>query len=269
VTDLIVGAAANYRWETSTDCTFPFVVSMRRSGYKGRCVFVVSSIIHPETVAKYEEYGVELYYVKPKDEHDYPHVFRFRAIPEIIKASKDLRYVLALDVKDIIFQSDPTVWLEKNLAPHKLVGFSYGIKHADSPHARKLFTQVFGSRLFYQTVAEKEVHGVGMVCGLAREISELSQDISDFSDSRLRHEVENSYMVADQQAYNLLLTRDHYKNMFKAVSSENEFFSLGEGEFDMFTGVLFPSLSSTEPSAIYHHNGYPNREIRLREKYKG
>jgi hypothetical protein len=268
MTDLIVGAAANYRWETSTDCTFPFVVSMRRSGYKGRCVFVVSSIIHPETVAKYEEYGVELYYVKPKDEHDYPHVFRFRAIPEIIKASKDLRYVLALDVKDIIFQSDPTVWLEKNLAPHKLVGFSYGIKHADSPHARALFTHVYGLDV-YKHIAEKEVHGVGMVCGLAREMAELAYDISNFSDLRLRHEVENSYMVADQQAYNLLLTRDYYKNMFKAVNSENEFFSLGEGDFDMDNGVLYPYAGLNVPSAIYHHNGYPEREIRLREKYKG
>jgi hypothetical protein len=268
VTDLIVGAAANYRWETSTDCTFPFVVSMRRSGYKGRCVFIVSSIIQPETVAKYDEYGVELYYVKPKDEHDYPHVFRFRAIPEIIKASKDLRYVLALDVKDIIFQSDPTVWLEKNLAPHKLVGFSYGIKHAGSPHARKLFTHVYGLDI-YKNIAEKEVHGVGMVCGLAREIAELSQDISDFSDLRLRREVENSYMVADQQAYNLLLTRDHYKKNFKAVSPHNEFFSLGEGDFDPATGLLYTYTNSNVAPAIYHHNGYPEREIRLREKYKG
>jgi hypothetical protein len=268
MTDLIVGAAANYRWETSTDCTFPFVVSMRRSGYKGRCVFIVSSIIQPETVAKYEEYGVELYYIKPKDEHDYPHVFRFRAIPEIIKASKDLRYVLALDVKDIIFQYDPTLWLENNLAPKKLVGFSYGIKHADSPHARKLFTHVYGPDI-YKHVAEKEVHGVGMVCGLAREMAELAQDISDFSDSRLQHEVENSYMVADQQAYNLLLTRDHYKNNLMSISSENEFFSLGEGYFDNATGVLYKHPYSNAQPAIYHHSGYPEREIRLREKYKG
>jgi hypothetical protein len=268
MTDLIVGAAANYRWETSTDCTFPFVVSMRRSGYKGRCVFIVSSIIQPETVAKYEEYGVELYYVKPKDEHDYPHVFRFRAIPEIIKASEDLRFVLALDVKDIIFQSDPTVWLEKNLAPHKLVGFSYGIKHADSPHARALFTHVYGLDV-YKHIAEKEVHGVGMVCGLAREMAELAYDISNFSDFRLRHEVENSYMVADQQAYNLLLTRDYYKNMFKAVNSENEFFSLGEGDFDNIEGKLYPYAALNVLSAIYHHNGYPEREVILREKYKG
>ena len=268
MTDLIVGAAANYRWETSTDCTYPFVVSMRRSGYKGRCVFIVSAPISPETKKKYDEYGIELWNITPKDQYDYPHVFRFRAIPEIIRSIPDLRYVLALDVKDIVFQSDPTKWLEENLGEHKIVGFSYEILHKDSAHARNLFIHIFGPEV-YESVANRNVYGVGIVCGLPKEISELSQAISDLCDRRLDPYIENSYCVPDQQAYNLLLSREPWLSSIKTLGLHNGFISLGEGTFNSANGTLYPLASPSTPCVMYHHNGYPEREVIIREKYKG
>lgn len=266
MTDLIVGAAANYQWETSTDCTYQFVVSMRRSGYQGRCVFIVSAPIDRETKRKYDEYGVELRQIVPKDEYDFPHVFRYRAIPDVIDSIPDLRYVLALDVKDIIFQSDPTKWLEKNLGNDKIVGFNYDEDHKDSKYARELFTHVFGPEE-YKFVADRQVCGVGIVCGLPNEMSYLAHRISNLSEQRLVRYIENSYVVPDQQAYNYLLARKPWSEWVRTRPfSNNEFVSLGDGNFDYQTGVL--STTDGAPYVLYHHSGSPDREAVLREVYK-
>jgi hypothetical protein len=263
VTDLVIGGAANYQWETGTDCTYQFVVSLRQSGYKGRCVFIVSAPLTEKTVRKYEEYEVELVMVTPKDSQDYPHVFRFRAIPQVIKSIPDLRYVMALDTKDIVFQSDPTKWLEQNLDEKKVVGFKYPERHKDSEYARNLFTHFYGSEM-YKAVENRQVSGVGIICGLAKEVGELSQAISDLCDKRLVHNIENSYMVPEQQAFNWLLSQEPWLSSFEALPVDyNGLISLGTGDFK--DGVLYSPFGA--PYVLYHHTGSPDREVILRDKY--
>lgn len=266
MTDLIVGAAANYQWETATDCTYQFVVSLRRSGYTGRVVFIVSAPLHPDTLKKYKEYGVELKMIQPMDQYDFPHVFRFRAIPEVIASIPDLRYVMALDVKDILFQSNPVTWLEKNLQTNVL-GFHYDELHDDMKYAREFFPHVFGAEA-YEEVQWRNVCGAGIICGRPQYISALSQAISDLSEQRREHYIENSYVAPDQQAYNLLLSREPWLSMVETLPfTDNEFVTLGAGDFDFKTGLMH--ASSGVPHALYHHTGNPHLEVILREKYKG
>jgi hypothetical protein len=132
MTDLVIGFAANYTWDTIA----PFAVSLVRSGFKGKKVLFAQRLT-ADAADKLRSLGFELLpipvieYSDPKITEGgyFAYVARFLLMHRHLYNNPDYRFVVCADTRDVIFQHDPTVWLEKNIGSAGLVAASEYIYH--------------------------------------------------------------------------------------------------------------------------------------------
>ena len=122
MTDLIVSSVYNFGWPQLR----PYVVSLDRTGFRGTRLMFVEKITE-EARENLLRYGFTLV---PSDavaqnadrlQLDPDHwvvCYRYGPVVEFLRHHfRDFRYVIWTDVRDLIFQTDPTLWLEDNLKP--------------------------------------------------------------------------------------------------------------------------------------------------------
>jgi hypothetical protein len=96
-----------------------YVESIRRSGFTGRKVMLCWGI-RTEVRQKLIEYGFELVDL-PQPQDPFFHA-RMRVCAQYLQEHhKEFRYIFWLDIKDLILQNNPSVWMEENLGEHALV----------------------------------------------------------------------------------------------------------------------------------------------------
>jgi hypothetical protein len=323
-TDLITGMASGYTWQTLQ----PFVLSLRRSGYTGRCVLIfgegrkeevghapgyepgayaAKGYVHPVDAAgdkealysKLLEYGVEAHDIGTFDEH--PIMARFPVIADLID-SIGPRYVLSVDTKDIVFQYDPTFWLEQYLGNKEVCVVSEGSTYQQSLGNAKNIRVAFGEDM-YESMKDEMVLNAGVIAGLPETVSKLHRDVHELALTDLRlKEVQPGYkeMVADQTAMNILLRRDRYRDKTLFATQHDGFVAeyhhlhyswagderkfeidlmenvnsgqrpdLPLDEYNYYRdGIIYPGGSEV-PFAIFHQymvNGY--WWVDIKEKYK-
>lgn len=191
MSDLVIGMAANYEW---TDL-YPFVVSLRRSGYTGKCILLTNAAI-PD---KYKVQTIPLKSVGATCIVD-----RFRLIPIYITGV--YRYVIACDTSDIVFQSNPVKWLEAHLGKNDLCAVSEGVTFADSPGNKKNMIEAFGEET-YEWMKDREVLNAGFIAGRPAAVSGLLGAIYDLCQIDKRKNVSGvkwDDMFPDQSALNIL-----------------------------------------------------------------
>jgi hypothetical protein len=194
--DLIIGAFNNY---TDYDVLKPWVQSIKDTGFKGDTVlFAIGTT--PDLVKKLIEEGVIVIPV-PHNDKMMIHMQRFIHIYNFLKENEGTyRYVISTDVRDVIFQTDPTDYLNSHIdAPFVtgLVASSEAIKIKDEEWNRENIKKNFGD-YFYNEVKENEVCNVGVLAGRSTLIKELCFYLYQFSLNR-------PDWVCDQAAYNMLL----------------------------------------------------------------
>lgn len=117
--DVILGVLGT-QWERSR----PFGVScylesIKRIGYTGRKVMLCWDI-HPETRTSLLQYGFEIVDL-PVPAEAFFHA-RVRVVYEYLRDHhKEFRWVHWLDVKDLVLQSDPSVWIDENAGMHGII----------------------------------------------------------------------------------------------------------------------------------------------------
>ena len=106
--DLIIGAYANYKF----DLLKPWINSIKETGFRGDIVLIA---IDPDThtVEQIEKSGVIV--IKAKNEtKQMIHMQRFLHVYNFLKWNGALyRYVITTDVRDVIFQKNPSDYLQK------------------------------------------------------------------------------------------------------------------------------------------------------------
>ena len=102
---IILGCITKYRPEDIK----PYVESIEQSGFKGRKVMMVYDIPQ-ETIDYLKSKEWELYQNELQQ-----HIIlqRFRDIYKLLEQFPN-ETIIWTDVKDVIFQSDPTKWIEEN-----------------------------------------------------------------------------------------------------------------------------------------------------------
>jgi len=96
-----------------------YVESIRRSGFTGRKVMLCWGI-RTEVRQKLIEYGFEIVDL-PQPQDPFFHA-RMRVCDQYLQEHhQEFRYIFWLDIKDLILQNDPSVWMENNLGSHSLV----------------------------------------------------------------------------------------------------------------------------------------------------
>jgi hypothetical protein len=281
--------ASGYNW----DMLYPFVVSLRRTGYTGRCVLVFGTATVAENNPKHKaanedpsllleklaEYGIETLDIGSFDEH--PNVFRFKVISEYIKGAKDLRYVLTADTRDIVFQSNPFDWLARNLGSSKLVVVSEAIQLKRCWPWRAITLEAFGHDVYY-SMEETEICNAGVIAGTPEDVSELLLGVYKMSntDMRLkRFKVSYDDMPSDQAAMNIIIRKEPWASKTK-IATVWDGFVFGAHHLNNISGLsyrmegssnyCFQLHEASSPVTILHqYDGVKEWQEAIRKKFNG
>jgi hypothetical protein len=207
IKDLIIGGASNYTW----DQLKYWVNSIKKSGFTGD-VILVGTNYKKETIDKLTDAGVQLsLYGKVQENGDIvsepngaPHVERFFYLWNALNNSKiHYRFVITTDTRDVIFQKNPSDWLENNLVMHSMVCSSEGMRYKNEPWGNTNLLQAFGP-FFHDKLKDNYIYNVGTIAGDFNLIKGLMLLIFQMSINRPIH-------VVDQAVFNFLIDTPPFK----------------------------------------------------------
>jgi hypothetical protein len=202
--DLIIGAFKNYSFETIK----PWVQSINECGFKGDKV-IISIGSSRETNSKLADAGFTVIDAPSQARMGF-HMERFLHIYNFLQAQGiNYRYVITTDVRDVIFQKNPSDWIESNIEDKKMIAVSESIKIKNEHWNRQNIINAFGE-FFYEGVSNQDVFNVGTLAGTSEYIMDLCGMLYQLSANR-------PDWVADQAAYNILLNWQPYKDQTKFV----------------------------------------------------
>ena len=208
--DLVLGFAAKFDWAALE----PYAVSLVRSGFKGKKVLFAQGLTI-EACDNLRKLGFELLPF-PVIEYSNPditkggyfaYVGRFLLMHRYLYNNPDYRFVVCADTRDVVFQSDPMVWLERHLTPDRgLVAASEHIYHwaqkGNTEWIQKDFKEV-DSALMSQLV-----YCSGLLSGRADYIRDLTMAIYLIGRS-----ISGTTWGADQPSYNAVMHQRAYKDI--------------------------------------------------------
>jgi hypothetical protein len=168
--DLILGVLGT-KW-----CGFKYpgveayLVSIERSGFRGRKIMIVFDI-RPEVREKLIEYGFELIDV-PSPRDPFFHA-RMRLAWEYLKNhQKEFRYIFWLDIKDLVLQSDPSVWMEQNIGSDSIIGSTECVT-IQQEETNQIWARAILGEDKYKEIKDTEVINGGTWAGVSEAMTEV------------------------------------------------------------------------------------------------
>lgn len=209
--DLVITASSGYTFE-QVRC---WLNSLDRSGFDGERVVVVAngepSLISELrrrqcTVVTRDELAGDILQPQDKPFADADIcVERFILYWAFLKARTraNTRYVIAVDVRDVVFQLNPSDWLSRHMGDKKCVVSSEGITYGDQPWNRANMIETFGSHVF-EYMKDRLVWNCGTIAG---ELG-LFRDLS-----LVLHRCCAGMTYSDQASLNVLLALEPYREL--------------------------------------------------------
>lgn len=217
--DAVIGCITNYTF----DKVKYFVNSIDRSGFSGYKVMVVYNVPF-ETVEELQKRNwLVIAFNKDDNKKWYTYKDNFRimcdrqlhyhqVLEQLNNEFGDLRYVMALDPKDVVFQYNPSEWLEKNMGDKKINVGCESLRYRDEPWGKNNLTESFGEYV-YEICKDNLIFNCGTVAGDWKTMSELFLNIYLMC-------IGSPNQTPDQAALNVLLSMDVYKNVTRFTMSE-------------------------------------------------
>lgn len=216
--DLIIGCFTGYDWSTVQY----WANSINLCGFNGHRVVMVydtdSATINrlkalqfqvcpfdPAEIATGYAYGFGF-------EENYAH--RFQAYYEFLDHLPDIldyRYVIATDVRDVVFQSDPSLWLSANLVDKKICASCESLRYRNEPWGDESVRNAY-PRL-YRRMAARPIWNCGVQAGDTRVMRDFWLQLSMACAAGLE--------AADQAAYNILLSLLPWQDMTLYAMSDD------------------------------------------------
>ena len=156
----------------------PYAVSLARTGFKG-----IKLVLLEDTSEEARTHLAKLGFTlvdrqpTPKEFGTWEYgVHRFPPAIEYLRSNSGrFRYVIWTDIRDVVFQADPVVWLQANLAPSKIVVAGLGHAIKDCPYNDPWVRAC--SPAEYSTVRQQEAVACGTFGGEADAMLNLLQAI--------------------------------------------------------------------------------------------
>lgn len=220
--DIVIGAITGY----SFDKIEPWVNSLDRSGFAGTkavlCYNIHKSVANElasrgYTIFAFGQNNDSLVY----DKRDFNIVVeRFFHMWSILKDFKDqYRYIVSTDVKDVVFQKNPSEWLEKNLGAAKINASSESIKYVDEDWGNHNLKASFGPEVWNHH-KDNLIVNAGVMAGDFNTMIDLFLNIYTWCNAAPGHSIPGGG-GPDQAAYNILLSMETYKNVTNVAASED------------------------------------------------
>jgi hypothetical protein len=215
--DLIVGCATNYDWSKLKY----WVNSINRSGFQGDKVLILMNC-DKDTVKKISDSGFSIIAFNQDTEGNLSyesqmmvHVERFFHIYQLLKDNQ-YRFVITTDVKDVVFQKNPSEWLKANLAEMRqesLVFSSESMKYKDEPWGNQNLLETFGPQI-YEDFKKNTIFNVGVLAGYGYAMKDLMMNI--FASCMHR-----PIKICDQSTFNFLISQHPYLSTSMYTRSED------------------------------------------------
>ena len=162
--DLIISASTRYTKKELHN----YVESINQSGFAGDKIMVVYDITK-ETVDWLKENGWEVYQSQLQG---HIHMYRLITIYSILKQlNREYRYLITTDVRDVVFQKNPSEYLEKNLKKNILVS-TENVLYKDESWGTKNILEGYGE--FYLDIFKDKLScNVGVLAGKYESMMDL------------------------------------------------------------------------------------------------
>lgn len=214
--DLIIGAYTNYNW----DVIKYWVNSLDKSGFTGDKVVITynsSSSTVNELINR--GYIVQAFARDSNGDFVYPNnliivVTRFIHLWNYINNLPnidDYRYVITTDMKDVIFQTNPSIWLEQNLKGKKICASSESLKYENETWGADNMQGSFPE--LWSVIKDKTIWNCGVQAGEIKTMRDLWLQIYLSCAAGKRPN-------PDQAVYNLLLNMEPWQSITRFTSSE-------------------------------------------------
>lgn len=224
--DILIGAADGYGWEEIR----PWVKSARLSGFTGNIYLILYRIKgdRADLLQHLADYDVSIYEVDhtpymthiehaQKGSPTQAHNLRFYHAWEVLMQEENEwsnEYVIMTDVRDVIFQSNPSTWLQKELdkSLFGIIAPSEGIKFIDEPWNQHNLIEGYGKALWELVGKNWVAANVGTIAGRFRAMKNLFHTIFCMTEGR--------YYPSDQSSFNILI-RGAFNHMTKLVTHKD------------------------------------------------
>ena len=234
---IIFGCITKY----SPDDIRSYVESIEQSGFNGGKVMLVYDV-PSETIEYLKSKGWELY---GGDLQQHIILQRFRDAYKLLETYID-ETIIWTDVKDVIFQKDPTEWLEKNMKG-EILAFSECVKFKDDSWA--VVNAGTSFPMEWEWLQNKTSYCAGTIVGKGYALKDLFIEIYRWSLTTA-----NQGQLSDQAAYNVLINLNHFKENVQFVNQEEGFVTQLGTVF--IKGNELPIL---EPTPIYKDTKFYNQ----------
>lgn len=201
--DLVISAIANYLPEKIKI----YVESLNLSGFGGDKVMICYNL-PPETIEYLTSKGWECYGAELQG---HPHMKRLIDMWWFLQNDeREWEHIITTDVRDIVWQLNPTEWLSKNLKSEIIVA-SECIKNEDEPWAHKNIHEGYGP-IFWDWVKSNTIGNVGVIAGKGKYVKDLlmlNWLVSQAGDTR---------HFTDQSSLNLIINNGLINDKIKVNS---------------------------------------------------
>jgi hypothetical protein len=172
--DVILGVLGT-QWErTRKPGVEVYLESINRSGFRGRKVMLCWDI-HPETRVALFRYGFEVIDL-PSPPDSFFHA-RMRVCWEYLRDHhQEFRYIFWLDVKDLVLQSNPSDWMERNIGSAKLIASTECVT-IEQEETNQLWARNILGEDKYQAIKNEEVINGGTWAGESETMTEVFHQV--------------------------------------------------------------------------------------------
>lgn len=214
--DIIVGVVDNYTWDQIKH----WANSIKESGFEGyKAVFAYN--MNADTVRKLTAEG---FMVIGANTYTEENGFTFDANGQSLMVNRfihlhqfldnidveSIRYVIATDVRDVVFQVNPSLWLESELVGEELVVGSENLLYKDEPWNANNMVQSFG-RYFYDKVVNRQIYCAGVLAGKLETFKDFCLNLWLLCNGRVQFVPGGG--GPDQAALNILLNTSYVKDV--------------------------------------------------------
>jgi hypothetical protein len=219
--DIVVGCITGYTF----DKIKPWVNSLDRSGFDGVKAMICYNVDY-ETV---EELVKRNYTVLAFGKNDNLKRFEYKENFSIVverflhlwyllkKFEGQYRYIISTDVKDVIFQSNPSEWMEKNMDEAQINVACESIRYKDEDWGNHNLFKAFGP-LVHDHVKDRVICNAGTVSGKFDTMLDFFLNVYLLCNGT-SHFTEGGG-GPDQAAVNVLLNMKPYRDITRFTASE-------------------------------------------------
>ena len=220
--DMVIGSITGYDF----DKIRPWVNSLDRSGFDGTKAMLCYNVSQ-DTVKELTDRGYQIFAFNRNEQtgdFEYRRVFsivveRFLHLWYFLKEHRGThRYIITTDVKDVIFQYNPSAWLEQNMGNKKINVASESIAYGKEDWGANNLQKSFG-HLIYKDMENNIIANAGTISGDFDTMIDLFLNIYLLCNGT-SHQVDGGG-GPDQAALNVLLNMKAYADITNFAPSES------------------------------------------------